>query len=127
MSDHKYIYLQPECCADPDEGRHWCQDPDPVDCDDGKHWTKYILFSEFEAVKQGRDEIKKSYVKCTKANEQLHKRIEALEEALGNVKKHMEVASPGGHRLSGAWNIANNALKRSGVVKQELADEEKQK
>lgn len=49
MSEHKYIWLQPDCCADPDEGRHWCQDPDPVECEDGKAWIKYILASEAEA------------------------------------------------------------------------------
>jgi hypothetical protein len=52
MSEHKYIWLQPECCADPDEGRHWCQDPDPVDCDDGEPWTKYILVSEHESLER---------------------------------------------------------------------------
>ena len=39
--DHKEIYLQPECCAG-EEGRLWCQDPDPVDCEDGKPWTRYV-------------------------------------------------------------------------------------
>jgi len=46
MSDYKAIYLQPECCADPDTGRLWCQDPDPEDCQEDcpekKEWTKYI-------------------------------------------------------------------------------------
>ena len=36
------IYLQPECCATPDAGRLWCEDPDPVDCEDGRLWTKYV-------------------------------------------------------------------------------------
>ena len=39
--DHKEIYLQPECCAG-DEGRLWCEDPDPIDCEDGKPWTRYV-------------------------------------------------------------------------------------
>lgn len=42
MSDHKRIWLQPECCACPTDGRLWCQDPDPVDCEDGVPWTEYI-------------------------------------------------------------------------------------
>lgn len=25
MTDHPRIWLQPECCADPDGGREWCQ------------------------------------------------------------------------------------------------------
>jgi hypothetical protein len=52
VKEYKYIWLQPECCADPDEGRHWCQDPEPVECDDGKPWTKYILASEHEALER---------------------------------------------------------------------------
>lgn len=58
MSEHKYIWLQPECCADPDEGRHWCQDPDPVECDDGKPWVKYILASEHEALERQLAEVR---------------------------------------------------------------------
>lgn len=36
------IYLQPACCATPDVGRMWCEDPDPVDCEDGVPWTEYV-------------------------------------------------------------------------------------
>lgn len=39
--DHEVIYLEPECCADPDLGRTWCQDV-PWDCVDGVHPTAYI-------------------------------------------------------------------------------------
>ncbi len=42
MSDPKEICLQPECCADSETGRLWCEDPDPEDCEDGKHWVKYV-------------------------------------------------------------------------------------
>lgn len=42
MSDHKRIWLQPECCADPANGQVWCQDPDPEDCEDGAPWTEYV-------------------------------------------------------------------------------------
>ena len=48
--DHEVIYLQPECCADPYEGRLWCEDPDPVDCEDGKTWTKYIRADRIEQL-----------------------------------------------------------------------------
>jgi hypothetical protein len=58
VSEHKYIWLQPECCADPDEGRHWCQDPDPAECDDGKPWTKYILASEHESLERQLAEVR---------------------------------------------------------------------
>ena len=43
MSDPEVIYLQPECCADPEVGRLWCEDDAPADCEDGKPWTKYVL------------------------------------------------------------------------------------
>ena len=39
--DHKHIYLQPECCADENVGRLWCQDP-INECDEGVEWTKYV-------------------------------------------------------------------------------------
>ena len=42
MSDPKEIYIQPDCCADPETGRMWCEDPDPIDCDDGVPWTRYV-------------------------------------------------------------------------------------
>ena len=43
MTDPEVIYLQPECCADPEVGRLWCEDDAPEDCEDGKPWTKYVL------------------------------------------------------------------------------------
>ena len=42
MTDHKEIYLQPECCADSETGRLWCVDDAPEKCEDGKPWTRYI-------------------------------------------------------------------------------------
>ena len=42
MSEYNDIYLEPECCADPDTGRMWCQDP-INDCDEGVEWTHYVL------------------------------------------------------------------------------------
>ncbi len=48
MSDYKRIYLQPECCADPDMGRLWCQDDGPEACPEGEEWTPYVLASEFD-------------------------------------------------------------------------------
>lgn len=48
MSDYTRIYLQPECCADPDMGRLWCQDDEPETCPDGEKWTPYVLASELD-------------------------------------------------------------------------------
>lgn len=41
--DHERIWLQPVCCADPYDGRQWCQD-DGVweDCEDGVSSTEYV-------------------------------------------------------------------------------------
>lgn len=49
---HKYIWLQPECCACQDSGQMWCKDPDPVDCEHGKEWTKYIRYDEYEDLER---------------------------------------------------------------------------
>jgi hypothetical protein len=38
----KEIYLQPKCCADPEYGQLWCEDPNPEVCGDGKEWVKYV-------------------------------------------------------------------------------------
>jgi Rps23 Pro-64 3,4-dihydroxylase Tpa1-like proline 4-hydroxylase len=42
MSEYNDIYLEPECCADPETGQMWCQDP-INECDEGVEWTHYIL------------------------------------------------------------------------------------
>ena len=40
--EHPAIWLQPACCADPYEGRLWCQDPDPEPCPHGVPWTRFV-------------------------------------------------------------------------------------
>jgi len=53
MSDPKEIFLQPECCADSHcEGRMWCEDDAPIDCEDGNPWTRYVLASEHERLRR---------------------------------------------------------------------------
>jgi len=52
MSEYTVIYLQPECCAEPETGRLWCHHV-PEECSDGMPWTKYVLESELE----NRDEL----------------------------------------------------------------------
>lgn len=39
--DPARIWLQPECCADPDTGRLWCEHNKPIECPDGQPWTEY--------------------------------------------------------------------------------------
>ena len=50
MSDHEYIYLQPECCADEYVGRLWCETPDLEDCEEGRNWTRYVRSDLYEKV-----------------------------------------------------------------------------
>ncbi len=40
-ADHEYIWLEPECCAEDDTGRMWCQDP-VFECDCGNQPTRYV-------------------------------------------------------------------------------------
>jgi hypothetical protein len=52
MSDPREIYLQPECCANEYEGRIWCEDDAPVDCEDGVPWTKYVIVEEYDRLRE---------------------------------------------------------------------------
>lgn len=46
MADHNVIYLQPKCCADPYNGRQWCEndvfEECQIDCGDFTTSTKYV-------------------------------------------------------------------------------------
>lgn len=53
------IYLQPKCCADPDVGRLWCEDDEPVRCecpeydpetDERGTWTEYVRAPAWQPV-----------------------------------------------------------------------------
>jgi hypothetical protein len=49
MVQHRDIYLSPLCMDDPHQGRMWCEDSSPEDCQciDGPHpWVKYTLFKD---------------------------------------------------------------------------------
>ena len=47
MDDPEKIYLQPECCADSETGRLWCEHDVPEECPDGKPWTGYIRLDTY--------------------------------------------------------------------------------
>lgn len=58
MSDYTRIYLQPECCVDPDVGRCWCPDDGPQDCPEGATWTPYILASEYDLLQAENEALR---------------------------------------------------------------------
>ena len=43
MSDYDRIWLEPACCADPETGRTWADEPRPADpCEHDAPWTEYV-------------------------------------------------------------------------------------
>jgi len=68
MSDHEYIWLEPQCCADKGD-RHWCEDnvydqdnsfESLCDCLNPVHATKYIRIDLHDAeVKRLEAELRK--------------------------------------------------------------------
>jgi len=49
--EHRIIYLEPGCCSEAGEDRHWCQDDAWEACDEcGTKSVKYIIASEHEAL-----------------------------------------------------------------------------
>lgn len=70
--DPTVIFLQPACCADPDTGRLWCEDADPVDCPDGERWTPYVRGDLFDA--------QASVIR------ELSRRVNEIDEAAGGPK-----------------------------------------
>lgn len=62
-SDHPRIWLQPACCADPDVGRLWCEDDEPVACEDGVPWTEYRSVADVVRVLDERiAELERAFV-----------------------------------------------------------------
>jgi len=52
MSDPAEIFLQPECCAVPGEGRLWCEHDAPEDCEDGVPWTRYVHADQIDRLRR---------------------------------------------------------------------------
>ena len=65
MSDPDRIYLQPECCADPQWNRLWCED-NIDDCDEGEPWVEYVnknlVDQLYDAIAHG-DEDHRAWLK----------------------------------------------------------------
>jgi hypothetical protein len=57
MIDPTEIFLQPECCADPDAGRLWCEDDAPVDCEDDVPWTRYVRADLYDALREAAQRV----------------------------------------------------------------------
>jgi len=62
MSDHKEIWLMPECCADPAEGRLWCEQDEPTSCEDGVPWTRYVRADLHDALAARLAETEAGYI-----------------------------------------------------------------
>jgi hypothetical protein len=58
MTDPDVIYLEPECCADPDTGRCWCKNDAFHHCEDGHKATKYVRADRIEALETLLTEIR---------------------------------------------------------------------
>ncbi|KXS55139.1 MAG: hypothetical protein AWU57_485 [Marinobacter sp. T13-3] len=70
MTDPIRLYLEPECCVNPHDGRTWHTRPDA--CAHNQPWTPYILKSEYDALKDGMQQ----------ENDTLKARVAELEAAL---------------------------------------------
>lgn len=87
MSDYTRIYLQPECCANPDVGRLWCQDDEPETCPDGEKWVPYILQSEYarlqseiEALRAANRDLQDWFDNARAEAESLQARADACQQ-----------------------------------------------
>lgn len=59
MGEHREIWLEPACCAEGGDDRHWCQDDAWGPCEEcGTKPVKYILASEHEAMVAALENIK---------------------------------------------------------------------
>jgi hypothetical protein len=58
-----------------------------------------------------RDKSLEMYEDQLETSRVLGQTVAELHKALTNVKKHIETILPSGYQMSGAWNIANEALK----------------
>jgi len=61
MSDPKEIYLQPECCACPHEGRQWCEDDIGSDWGDPDCDAKAVRYIRADIVEAERDALREKY------------------------------------------------------------------
>jgi hypothetical protein len=59
QKEHRVIYLEPSCCSEAGEDRHWCQDDAWGACDEcGTKSVKYIIASDHEAMVKALKDIK---------------------------------------------------------------------
>ena len=86
MSDPTEIFLQPECCAIPGEGRLWCEHDAPESCMDGVPWTRYVRADEIEY-------LKRTLADCTDACNVWRREISALKRELAEARKLLREAA----------------------------------
>lgn len=98
--DHEQIYLEPPCCADPSEGRQWCQD-DVSDCKDGREATRYVRADLAEADRAAQAkrieelesqlaEEERDHLRTIDERDQFEKRIVEIGWSIGLLESDLE-------------------------------------
>lgn len=98
--DHEQIYLEPPCCADPSEGRQWCQD-DVSDCKDGREATRYVRADLAEADRAAQAkrieelesqlaEEERDHLRTIDERDQFEKRIVEIGWSIGLLEADLE-------------------------------------
>ena len=93
--NHAEIYLQPPGTAEAPEGRLWCQDDAPFDCedDDGNvvPWVKYVrsdihdaLAARMAEMRQAMDELHVKHGRSMRGIEQLEARLAECERTFND-------------------------------------------
>lgn len=85
--DPREIYLQLECCADPVEGRLWCEDDEPQKCEEGVPWTRYVVGWEYDRL---RAEVADQKDAFNKLNEVLAENLEDRKRLRAEIAKLRE-------------------------------------
>jgi len=96
MSDHEYIWLEPQCCADKGD-RHWCEDnvydqdnsfESLCDCLNPVHATKYIRIDLHDAeVKRLEKELGIQQALNNQQSELLNTQVYRAESAEAKLEK----------------------------------------
>jgi len=127
MSEHAEIFLQPECCADPEFGRAWCDTDSPEDCSDGVPWTAYMRkdlhAAELEILRAQLADEKRNCTKFENAHrESFNRRAKSVTDLQQAVWKALDrKACPGAWLTIVADTILENGCAEIADAKNALA------